>query len=161
MKIAGFVGSMFWFWFYCNIFLDIICTLKIMFEHELNLIVLGFFSFFIWFPVYLTTLKMSRIFGFLPSLAGVVFNSTIAIGLSTLIQTLLYGPQAISLFPFNTSVDAFNLSVYYIVTVLVILGHLIHLTLNNQKYHHYFGVGLVVVYFSLLAYATLGSIFNF
>lgn len=155
VKFIGMSGAICWMWFYCNILLDSLESLKTLFSIVYSSITLGIFCLFIWSPIYINTLNMVDIFGTLPSLSGVIFESTLALGICTILQTWINGSSSFVLVPLSFSEDSINFSLFMVGLLGSVLLHLLLIMKNGFRYTKAHGVYLLFIYLGLVAYTVI------
>ena len=105
-----------------------ISSLHLIYVYEYTFMVLGIFSFLIWGPIYLSNISLVRVIGTVPSLSGVIFNSTFVMGLSTVISTYSSEePGVFVIYPTADTPSAIHVLFYIVLIVLVLFGHLVYL----------------------------------
>ena len=142
----GVAGSLAWMWLLCDMLVSLIKTLHVVFNFQYTFMMIGMFSFFIWTPISFSSLKLVQLLRSMPGYSDVVFNCFFVFGLSTLLQTLVYGDQAVEFFPHESTQAAIEASIYIVLCILIVAMSIILLKAKGWRFTGFLGLVLVSLY---------------
>lgn len=146
LVFLGFFSSVCWLWFLSDLLVSMIKTLHVIFNYHYVFMMIAAFSFLAWVPMSLGSLKIVRLLQHMPGYSGVVFNGLFVFGLSTIIQTVMFGSQSVEMFPRVKGPAAMHVFGYIVCIIFTCVLTYFLLQNRDWKYTQFLGLSLALLY---------------
>ena len=155
----GFLTSFAWMFFLSDLLLCIIQTLNILFNYHYTFMMISAFSFWVWIPMSIASVKVVSLLKEMPRFGGVIFNCFFVFGMATLLQGWKFGPMEVKMWPTAKTQSGKHIFAYICLNFLTVLGILGMVKMSGMRFKRVGGYVLIIGYFGCVLFTFVQGIF--
>lgn len=160
LLVLGVFSSLCWIWVLSDLLVSMIKTMHIVFNYHYVYMMIAIFAFLAWLPMSIGSLKIVRLLQHMPGYSGAVFNGLFILGLSILIQTVMYGAQRVEMFPRTGGGTSFHVFFFVLIVIIACIVTFFLLKNRDWKYTQFLGLVLSLLYNVAIIYTIIQGVMS-